>query len=132
MEFEGMRINGVVVLVLVVATIASMWVTIYLAKRFPERRWLGIVLSIVFAPWGQLYLEGSEGYIMALVFITMFSRAALGSFVLPFVFSPIMMWYRFDKLCKTRVAEEKKEEKVIASDRARSESGDAEKASEGE
>jgi hypothetical protein len=109
MEFEGVEINGIIVFFLILITAVAMCLTIYLGNRFPNRRWLGILLSIIFAPWGQAYIEGSPRYIIALVMIAMFSKAALGNYFLPLICSPLMMWYRFNKLYKIRATEQKEE-----------------------
>jgi hypothetical protein len=109
MAFENSEINGIIILTGIVFTIIGICLTIYLGNRFPDKRWLGILLSIVFAPWGQAYIEGSSKYIMALFLITVISKGGLGNYYLPLICSPIMMWYRFNKLSKTKAAEQKAE-----------------------
>lgn len=108
MELESSEVNGIVVLLIILATAVSIGLTIYLGNRFPGKRWLGILLSIIFTPWGQAYIEGSSRYIMALIIITMFSKVALGNYLLPFICSPLMMWLRFNKY-KTRIPDQKEE-----------------------
>jgi len=117
LDFETGRVNSVVLLLLVLFTVASIWLTIYLGNRFPGKRWLGILLSIIFAPWGQIYLEGATRYIVALVLITMFSKVALDSYLLTLICSPVMMWVRFNKQYKTKVPDQKKEEAIIPFDK---------------
>jgi hypothetical protein len=109
LDFGTGTVNGMVLFLLVLLTVASIWFTIYLSNNYPGKQWLGIILSIVFTPWGQLYLEGSTRYIIALVMITGFSKALLGTYLLPFICSPIMMWCRFNKLSKTKNAVKKSE-----------------------
>jgi hypothetical protein len=109
MEFEKGEIDGIILISAIIFTIIGVCLTIYLGNRFPNKRWLGILLSIIFPPWGQAYIEGSSRYIIALFFISMISKGALGNYFLPMICSPIMMWYRFDRLYKIRAAEKKEE-----------------------
>jgi len=110
MDFEHVPINGFVILLLVLYTFLAISLIIYLGNRFPRKRWLGILLSIIFSPWGQAYIEGSSRYIVALIILTFLSKASLDNYyLLPLICSPIMMWFRFNKYKKSE-AEQIKEQ----------------------
>ena len=90
----------IVLLLILLVVIGPIWVSIRLRKRAPNTRWIGIVLSIIFCPWGHLYVEGAAVYIITLVVLAGISKALTGTVILPFIVSPLMMWYRFNKLSK--------------------------------
>jgi hypothetical protein len=92
----------IILLIILLVIIVPIWVSIRLRKKVPNKQWLAITLSIIFCPWGHLYLEGAAGYIIALFLLAGISKALTGAFLLPFVASPLMMWYRFNKLSKAR------------------------------
>jgi hypothetical protein len=92
----------IVLLIILLVIIVPIWITIRLKKKTPNKQWIGILLSIIFCPWGHLYIEGSAGYIIALFILAGISKALTGAFILPFIASPLIMWYRFTKLSKQK------------------------------
>jgi hypothetical protein len=97
----GLGIPEVVVLLIAfLAIVVPLWITLRLRKKASNKLWLAIVLSIVFCPWGHLYLDGSAIYIIILFLFAGISKALTGSFLLTLAFSPLVMWYRFNKLSR--------------------------------
>ncbi len=83
-------------------------ITLICQKYFPERLWLALFLSIIFVPFGQLYLKGGSKYIVILLpvgaALTLLSLFVLGASSLPGIISLCsvasiaIMYYRFKKL----------------------------------
>ncbi len=88
----------IVLSVVAIFFVLPIWLSVYLRKKAPNIIGLGIFLSLIFCPMGHLYLENATGYIIALFVIAGISKAALGSFFIAFVASPLLMWYRFYKI----------------------------------
>jgi hypothetical protein len=72
--------------------------SIYARKKAPRSRILGIFLSVIFCPWGHLYLEGAAIYIATLFIVAGISIGVFHSYLLAVVVSPFLMWHRLSKL----------------------------------
>jgi len=97
----GIGLPELIVLILILLSIIlPIWITRNIQKKFPNKKWLGITLSIIFCPWGHLYLKGASWYIISLLLSAGISKGIFNNFLLPYLFSPILMWYRFNKLGK--------------------------------
>ena len=98
----GIGLPELIVLLLIpLFIVIPICLTRYFQKRFPDKRWVGITLSIIFCPWGHLYLKGASWYIITLVILAGISKTVLDGYFLPFLLSPFLMWYRFNKLTKS-------------------------------
>jgi len=58
------------------------WLSSFLRKRWPGKMWIGLIMSFVFAPLGQLYVEGAALWIIILfvchyIFKTIIGDAAI-------------------------------------------------------
>jgi hypothetical protein len=92
----------IISLVILLVLLGPVFLTLFLKKRFPNRKNLGIFLSLLFAPVGQLYLEGATLYFIVLF---VFYLLMNGTFQQPLVvwiansiLSALVMLYRFAKL----------------------------------
>lgn len=99
----GIGIPEIIVLAIIaVLTATAIGVPIYLRSHFSIKKWLGITLSIILVPWGQLYLKGASIFIVLLLIFAMLSNILIGNFLLAILVSPFLMWYRFNKLLKLK------------------------------
>lgn len=82
-------------------------ITLICQKFFPKRLWLALLFSIIFVPFGQLYLKGGSKYILIMLSVgavlTLLSVFVFGVSIpvimfLSCVASVAIMYYRFKKL----------------------------------
>lgn len=80
------------------------FITIFLRKRYPGKIWLGILLSIILNPIGQLYIEKAIIYIIILFVFFSLSNALISNVGLSWFFTDILsamiMYYRLIKVRK--------------------------------
>ena len=96
-------IGSLQLLVLLLLLLIPIVVTVVLKKVYPNRLWVGIVLSLLsgFGPIAQFYQEGGLLYFVALLLIFIMWTGYFGPnlYLLLFinVISAFLMWYRFSK-----------------------------------
>lgn len=83
-----------VLLIVLLVFVIPIRMSLYLSRRFPNKRWLAILLSLLFYAWGQLYLPRASLYIVALIAIGVVEFLVTGNFIYSRLLSPLVMWYR--------------------------------------
>jgi hypothetical protein len=96
----------IIVLLLIAIIITPLCVTIFLRKKYPNKRRLGIFIAFIFVPIGQFYLEGAIIYIIGLFIVhaimaTTFDQPVM-IWICTGILSSLLMNYRFDKTESTK------------------------------
>jgi hypothetical protein len=70
----------VIIIIILVLILGLPWILItnFLKKKYPGRMWLGILLTIIFVPFGQLYLDGGIYWMIALIILLVLSKTLNG------------------------------------------------------
>ena len=88
-----------VFLILVLIIGIPIWITFFLRKVIPGKLWLGLLLSVLFFPFGHFYLKGGVVYIILLFAVEiLLSLLVSNEIVLGLVgagLSVVLMYTRF-------------------------------------
>lgn len=91
----------IVVFILLLLVVLSFWLPRYLKKKQPGKIWIGLLLSFILPPFGQLYVDGSAIWIIALFFGHVIFKSVSGNlaiaWLLTSVLSSMIMYYRLLK-----------------------------------
>jgi hypothetical protein len=91
----------IVIFILLFLLILPIWLSLFLRKQFPGKIWLGLLLSFIFTPLGQLYLEGAILWIILLFICHVIIKVLLGNLMLAWlltmILSSMIMYYRLLK-----------------------------------
>jgi len=91
----------IVILVLLLFLILPIWLSLFLRKKYPDKIWLGLLLSFLFTPLGQLYVEGAIIWIIVLFVCHVIFNSVVGNIALAWtltsILSSMIMYYRLLK-----------------------------------
>jgi|GEM_PF-2154690 len=110
----GIGLPEIIVIFFVIHSIfVPIWITIRLSKKYPSKKWLGIVLSLLFGPIGQLYIiKGSAKWIIIVLLCVAFILVPTKNYAISYfignIISAITMYYRMPKNERTSIIREEK------------------------
>jgi len=74
---------------------------IKIGKKYPNKLWLGVLLSVIFSAFGQFYIPGGPKYFIILVVIFGLSNGVINiewAYTLTGILSIILIWHRILKV----------------------------------
>ncbi|WP_432738490.1 hypothetical protein [Maridesulfovibrio sp. FT414] len=94
----GIGINEILlVLIILGATILPFWLGLRLRKTRPDVLWIGIVLTMLFGPLGQVYVEGWIPWFLILLGVCIAAQQLLppeAAMLIMIVSSPLVLFFR--------------------------------------
>ncbi|WP_320171406.1 hypothetical protein [Maridesulfovibrio sp.] len=94
----GIDLNGLMLLALAVcAVILPLWLGFRLRKSRPGVLWIGLVLTVLFGPLGQVYVAGWIGWFLIVLGICVAAQQLLdpsSAMIVMMIASPLVMYFR--------------------------------------
>ncbi|CCO22878.1 hypothetical protein [Maridesulfovibrio hydrothermalis] len=98
---SGIGVNEIFLLILLIgATLFPVWLGFRLRRTKPGLLWIGMLLSVLFGPVGQVYVKGWLPWVLILLGVMIGAQQLLPAniaMLLMLVSSPLVMLFRMRK-----------------------------------